>query len=102
LPPLTLTFPPRPRRFPVDHVGLFDDDGDLLGVLLPLPVERDEEVPLTLVSNSVEDRVLLVPENPLVPDTYTVTFRLDRQRYRAAVADDDSRYRASAALRVTV
>ncbi len=102
LPPLTLTFPPRPRRFPVDHVGLLDDDGDLLGVPLPLPVERDEEVPLALISNSVEDRTLLVPETPLVPDTYTVTFRLDRQRYRAAVADDDSRYRASAVLQVSI
>ena len=101
-PPLTPTFPPRQPRFPVDHVGLIDGDGELLGVPLPLPVERDEEVPLTLISNSVEDRVLLIPQSPLVPDTYTVTFRLDRQRYRVAAPDDDSRYRASAVLRVAV
>jgi len=92
--------PPRPRRFPVDHVGLFDGGGELLGALLPLPVERDEEVPLTLISNGVEDRILLIPQSPLVPDVYTVTFRLDRERYRSAVADDDSRYRATAVLRV--
>jgi hypothetical protein len=40
-PPLTQTFPPRPRRFPADHIGLFDGNGEILAPLLPLPVERD-------------------------------------------------------------
>jgi hypothetical protein len=96
------TPPPRPLRFPADHIGLFDNDGELLGALLPLPVEREEPVPLMVLSNSVEDRVLLIPQTPLAPDTYSVTIELDRQRYRAAVADGDSRYRASASLQIQV
>ena len=102
VPPLTHTFPPRPHRFPADHIGLFDEDGEILTPMLPLPVERDEAVAVVPLSNSVEDRILLIPMTPLAPDSYTVSFRVDRQRYRAAVADDESRYRASAVLHVTL
>jgi hypothetical protein len=102
LPPFTLAFPPRPLRFPADHIGLFDATRDLIGGLLPLPVETDETVPLMALSNSVEDRLLLIPTNPLAPDSYTFTFTIDRERYRAAVADDESRYRATAVLHVVL
>jgi hypothetical protein len=101
-PPLVRPFPPRPMRFPVDHVGLFDVDGLLLAGLLPLPIDRDETVPVDVLTNSVEDRALLVPGTPFTHDTYTVTLAVDRERYRAAVPDADSRYRVSATLRVTL
>ena len=97
LPPLTLTFPPRPHRFPVDHVGLFDVDGDLLGVPLPLPVERDEEVPLTLISNSVEDRALLIPQG--VPGAGHLHLHVDDRTAAtpsAPLVDDTTHYRAGA------
>lgn len=91
---------PRPPRMPVDHVALLDRRGVVLGNVIPLSARRTGTVPLTVLTNAVEDRALLVAPTPLEPDTYTLHLAIDRVRYRAAVPDDDSRYRASAELTI--
>jgi hypothetical protein len=101
-PPLGPGFPPRPIRIPRDHVVLLAANGRLLGPPLPLPVEHVETVPLTVVTNSTDDAALLVPPAPLEPDTYTLTWAIDRARHRADTPDDDSNYRARATLDVVV
>ena len=101
-PPLPPTFPPRPDPLPPDHVALLGDAGALLGPVLPLPVERDEVLPLRVLTDAAEQRALLVPEDPLPAGTYTFGFGVDRERYRAAVPDDESRYRDQATLRVSL
>jgi hypothetical protein len=101
-PPGSPTFPRRPRRFPADHIGLFDAQDEVIGALLPLPVERDEVVPLVVLSNSSEDRVLLIPLTPFASDLFTFSFAVDRERYRSAGADAEARYRRSATLRVAL
>jgi len=60
--------PPRPLRLPIDHVMLLDAEGLPLAPALPLPVEQDVAVPLALLSNDVEDRVLLIPSAPMAAD----------------------------------
>jgi len=94
--------PPRPLRLPIDHVMLLDAEGLPLAPALPLPVEQDVAVPLALLSNDVEDRVLLIPSAPMAADTYTWTWSIDRARYRSAVVDDEVRYRASAGWTLTL
>ena len=101
-PPMTPGFPPRPIRLPVDHVLLVDADGVPLAPALPLPLEQDVVVPLAVLSNDVEDRVLVIPAGPMEADTYTWTWTIDRARYRAAMVDDGVSYRRSAEWRVTV
>jgi len=99
---MTPGFPPRPIRLPVDHVLLVDADGVPLAPALPLPLEQDVVVPLAVLSNDVEDRVLVIPAGPMEADTYTWTWTIDRARYRAAMVDDGVSYRRSAEWRVTV
>ncbi len=89
---------PRPVRMPVDHVALFDRRGEVIVNVIPLSSRRTETVSLTVLTNAAEDRALLVAPTPLAPDTYTLHLDLDRARYRAALADAESRYRASAQL----
>ena len=81
---------------------LLDAEGLPLAPALPLPVEQDVAVPLALLSNDVEDRVLLIPSAPMAADTYTWTWSIDRARYRSAVIDDEVRYRASAGWTLTL
>ena len=101
-PPVAPGFPPRPLRVPRDYVALLDAVGGLLAPPLPLPVETEQEVALAILTNSVEDRALLIPAAPLASDTYTFAWSLDRERYRAAVADDDTRYRASVTTAIPI
>ncbi|MGH3240023.1 MAG: hypothetical protein ACRDNL_06560, partial [Spirillospora sp.] len=82
-----------PFPMPLDHVRLLDASGKPLGPALPLPVERTLEIDLAVLTNSTEDRALLIPAAPLAPDTYTLTWTIDRPRYRSA--DDNDRYRAT-------
>jgi hypothetical protein len=96
-PPVPPGFPPRPLRTPPDHVALLDATGRPLAPALPLPFEREETVDLDVLTNSVEDRALLIPAGPLAADTYTFTWTIDRQRYRSPVVDDTTHYRATAA-----
>ncbi len=84
----------------VGTVALLDRFGQLLGEVLPLPVEQDETVALTVTTNGAEDKALLVPATPMRPDDYRFAFELDRVRYRSAVVDDTTNYRASASWTV--
>lgn len=89
---------PRPRAMPPDHVALLDRHGAIIAGVIPLPAVRTEIVALTVLTNAIEDRAILVPAAPLAPDRYTLHLGLDRVRYRSAVPDSDSRYRAAADL----
>ncbi|TDB89410.1 hypothetical protein E1264_08330 [Actinomadura sp. KC216] len=82
-----------PHPMPLDHIRLLDASGKPLGPALPLPVERTEEIDLSVLTNSTEDRALLIPAAPLAPDTYNLTWTIDRPRYRSA--DDNGHYRAT-------
>ena len=97
-PPTVPTCPPRRLQIPVDHVALLDAAGRPLAPAVPLPVERDVTVAVAILTNSVEDRALLIPATALEPDDYTFTFSVDRPRYRA----DSAPYRASAAITVVI
>ena len=90
-PPAAQGFPPRRMRLPVDHIALLDATGRLLAAAIPLPVERDEAIELTILTNGVEDRALLIPTAVMQPDTYSFTFAIDRPRFRG----DPTPYRAS-------
>ncbi|HEY4632683.1 MAG TPA: hypothetical protein VIH00_02105, partial [Candidatus Limnocylindrales bacterium] len=94
-PPVPPGFPPRPLRIPVNHIVLLDREGRPLTPALPLPFEHDETVDLHVLTNSTEDRALLIPSAPFATDTYTFTWTLDRQRYRTPVVDDRTHYQAS-------
>ena len=99
----TLRRPSRPVRrarlqISVDHVALLDAAGRPLAPAVPLPVERDVTVAVAILTNSVEDRALLIPATALEPDDYTFTFSVDRPRYRA----DSTPNRASAAITVVI
>jgi len=94
-PPVPPTLPPRPLRIPPDHIALLDAAGRPLTPALPLPVEHEEAVDLHVLTNSVEDRALVIPSAPLASDTYTFTWTLERQRYRSPVVDDTTHYRAT-------
>lgn len=95
-------FPPRPLRVPADHIALLDATPRPLSPPLPLPVEHDETVEVDVLTNSAEDRVLLIPAGPLAPHSYTFRFGIDRARYRSPVVDDLTRYRAEAVLHVSL
>ena len=82
----------------VDHVALLDAAGRPLAPAVPLPVERDVTVAVAILTNSVEDRALLIPATALEPDDYTFPFSVDRPRYRA----DSTPNRASAAITVVI
>ena len=69
---------------------------------LPLPFEHDETVDLDILTNSVEDRALLIPAEPLSPDTYTFTWTIERQRFRSPVVDDATHYRAGVTTLVPI
>jgi hypothetical protein len=101
-PPAVPGPPPRPLRIPVDHVALLDVTGRPLSPALPLPVEHQETVELKVLTNSVENRALLIPASPMAPDIYTFNWAIDRPRYRSLVVDDTVRYRASAVSAVTL
>ena len=90
----------RPRVMGVGTVALLDRFGQLVGEVLPLPVEQDETVALTVIANGAEDKALLVPATPMRPDDYRFAFEVDRVRYRSAVVDDTTNYRASASWTV--
>jgi hypothetical protein len=99
LPPLPAPTP----RIPAGHVLLLDRFDQLLGPVLPLPTTTTETVALTILTDAAETAALLVPTaGPLAPDDYTFRFDLDRARYRAAPADADSNYRATAAWSVAL
>ncbi|WP_327085605.1 hypothetical protein OIE66_25020 [Nonomuraea sp. NBC_01738] len=78
----------------------------------PLPFSRDvslivsgpgdEAVDVAVLTNSVEDRALLIPAAPLAPGTYVLSFALDRSRYRAAAQDATTNYRATATMTVSI
>ncbi len=91
-------FPPRRLRLPVDHIALLDAAGRPLAEAIPLPIERDEAIEWTILTNSVEDRALLIPTAVLQPDTYSFTFGIDRPRYR----DDPTPYRSSVVAAVRI
>ena len=93
-PPLTPTFP-QPQLMRVGTVALLDRFGALLGTVVPLPVERDETIELTILTNGAEDKALLLPSTPMRPDEYRFGFELDRVRYRSAAVDDTTNYRAT-------
>ncbi len=97
-PPALPGFPPRRLQIPVDHVALLDAAGRPLAPAIPLPVDREVTVAIAILTNSVEDRALLLPATPLESDDYTFTFTVDRPRYRA----DPAPYRASAAIAVRI
>jgi hypothetical protein len=101
-PPVPPGLPPRPLRIPVDHVVLLDAGGRPLTPALPLPVEHEETVALQVLTNSAENRALLIPAGPLASDTYTVTWTVDRQRYRSPVADDTTNYRATVTTTIPI
>ncbi len=101
-PPTLPGFPPRPMRVPERHVVLLDAAGRPLTPALPLPFEQDVTVALLVLTNSIEDRALLIPAAPMEADTYTVNWTIDRPRYRSPVEDDTTRYRATAVSSVTL
>ncbi len=101
-PPTLPGLPPRPLRIPVNHVALLDGTGRPVSPALPLPVEHDETVEMRVLTNSAEDRALLIPASPMAPDVYTFKWSIDRPRYRSPVVDDTVRYRASAVSTVTL
>ena len=101
-PPVPPGFPPRRLRVPVNHIALIDVTGSLVAPALPLPFEHDETVDLDILTNSVEDRALLIPAAPLSPDTYTFTWTIERQRFRSPVVDDTTHYRASVTTLVPI
>ena len=71
--------------------------------MLPLPTTTTETVDLTIITNAAETAALLIPTaGTLAPDDYTFRFDLDRARYRAATADDNSNYRATTTWQVTL
>jgi hypothetical protein len=70
--------------------------------VLPLPVEHDATVELRVLTNSAEDRALLIPASPMAPDIYTFNWAIDRPRYRSPVVDDSVRYRGTAVSAVTL
>jgi hypothetical protein len=91
-PPRLPTFPPRPLPLPVDHIALLDAAGRPLTPAIPLPVERVETLDLAVLTNSAEDRAVLIPAGPIEPDTYTFELAIDRPRYRG----DPSPYQETA------
>jgi hypothetical protein len=97
--PVTPTFPRRPV-LRAGTVALLDRFGALLGEVVPLPVEQDEAIALTVLTNGAEDKALLVPSTPMGADDYRFIFELDRVRYRSAVVDDTTNYRATASWTV--
>ena len=101
-PPNLPGFPPRPMRIPERHVVLLDVAGRPLTPALPLPFEQDVTVALLVLTNSIEDRALLIPAAPMEADTYTFNWTIDRPRYRSPVEDDTTRYRAAAVSSVTL
>ena len=58
-------------------------------------------VPTLVLTNGDETRALIVPGEPLGPGSYELSLAIDRARWRAAVPDAASNYRASSALEVT-
>ncbi len=102
-PPVAPGFPPRPLRVPSGPRRAARRRRRPPGARRCRSRSRpSEEVALAILTNSVEDRALLIPAAPLASDTYTFTWSLDRQRYRAAVADDDTRYRASVTTAIPI
>jgi hypothetical protein len=100
-PPGRLLPPPIPR-VPAGHLVLLDRFGNVVGFVLPLPVTTTETVNLTIVTNASETAALLIPTaGTLARTEHAFRFDLDRVRYRAATADDDSNYRASVTWQVT-
>jgi len=94
--------PPPMPRIPAGHVALLDRFGNVVGFVLPLPVTTTETVNLTIVTNASETAALLIPTaGALARTEHAFRFDLDRVRYRAATADDDSNYRASVTWQVT-
>jgi hypothetical protein len=90
-------------RIPVGHFAIFDGTGGLLGPACPLPVTTTATVNVTLLTNATETAALLIPTDGTFSSTQCdFTFTLDRARYRAAVPDADSDYRATATWHVTV
>ena len=101
-PPTLPGLPPRPLRIPTNHFALLDAAGRPVSPVLPLPVEHDATVELKVLTNSTEDRALLIPSSPMAPDLYTFNWAIDRARYRSPVVDDTVRYRATAVSAVTL
>jgi hypothetical protein len=101
-PPVLPGIPPRPLRILVDHIALLDVAGRPVAPVLPLPVERDATIKLHVLTNSVEDRALLIPASPMGTDVYTFSWAVDRPRYRSPVVDDIVRYRATAVSSLTL
>jgi hypothetical protein len=101
-PPVLPGLPPRPLRIPVNHIALLDAAGRPVSPVLPLPVEHDATVELRVLTNSAEDRALLIPASPMAPDIYTFNWAIDRPRYRSPVVDDSVRYRGTAVSAVTL
>jgi hypothetical protein len=101
-PPTLPGFPPRPLRIPVDHIVLLDVMGRPVAPVLPLPIEHEEIVELDVLTNSTEDRALLIPTSPMSADVYTFGWALDRVRYRSPVDDDTVHCRATAVSTVTL
>jgi hypothetical protein len=95
-------FPPRPLRVPADHIALLSIADQPLTPPLPLPVERRVTVDLVVLTNSIEDRALLIPTSPLAPDAYTFDWTIDRVRFRSPVVDNSTRYREVATFTAEV
>jgi hypothetical protein len=101
-PPAVPGLPRRLLRIPADQVALLDAAGRPLSPTLPLPVEHQETVELNVLSNSVEDRALLIPASPMGAGVFAFSWAIDRPRYRSPVVDDTVRYREAAVSTVTL
>ena len=93
-PPQLPTFPPRPLPLPPDHIVLLDGTRRPITPPVPLPIERIEALDLIVLTNSAEDRALLIPAQAFAPDTYTFELAIDRPRFRG----DPSPYQQTATL----
>jgi hypothetical protein len=94
--------PPPVPRIPAGHVALLDRFDNVVGFVLPLPVTTTETVDLAIITNASETAALLIPTAGALAHTeHAFRFDLDRVRYRAATADDDSNYRAAVTWQVT-
>jgi hypothetical protein len=100
-PPSFLTIAP-------GEIGLFDGGGRPILPPFPLPpVQTYVTVATRILSNGDERRALLIPlggsftsHAPLGSGTYRLVFSVDRPRWRAAVPDDTTNYRASETIAV--
>ncbi len=77
---------------------LLVESPDPLGTDVAMTLSRGgTDQSITLVRDNTGRRILVIPTTPATGDC-TLTFWIDRPRYRAATADGDSNLRASASV----